>query len=245
MTRISCLCAAALSRVFFCSSSSSSRVDIHPPHYYYINIVRRIVTVGTHIVCHLVYTPLGVLRVEQKAGIHPSSGCIVLRQKIGPAHTSGSLAISCDARLFFSFFFFFSLKWILFSLLHLSPSQLSIRTYKRRPRLGPSLDIPAGTTTNRSPRRRVLSLSLSLSFVYCPQSSCHPHNQKLRVYCQPNKQGALASTIYSGHVRANAVFEVNSGSCAATVDPRFPISSAVAPPRSQFPFDLWVAFHYV
>lgn len=87
--------------------------------------------------------------------------------------------------------------------------------------------------------------SLSLSFVYCPQSSCHPHNQKLRVYCQPNKQGALASTIYSGHVRANAVFEVNSGSCAATVDPRFPISSAVAPPRSQFPFDLWVAFHYV
>ena len=119
MTRISCLCAAALSRVFFCSSSSS-RVDIHPPHYYYINIVRRIVTVGTHIVCHLVYTPLGVLRVEQKAGIHPSSGCIVLRQKTGPAHTSGSLGISCDARLFFSFFFFFSLKWILFSLLHLS-----------------------------------------------------------------------------------------------------------------------------
>ena len=171
MTRISCLCAAALSRVFFCSSSSSSsRVDIHPPHYYYINIVRRIVTVGTHIVCHLVYTPLGVLRVEQKAGIHPSSGCIVLRQKTGPAHTSGSLAISCDARLFFSFFFFFSLKWILFSLLHLSPSQLCIRTYKRRPRLGPSLDIPAGTTTNRSPRRRVLSLFCVLSSIILPSA---------------------------------------------------------------------------
>ena len=189
MTRISCLCAAALSRVFFCSSSSSSsRVDIHPPHYYYINIVRRIVTVGTHIVCHLVYTPLGVLRVEQKAGIHPSSGCIVLRQKTGPAHTSGSLAISCDARLFFSFFFFFSLKWILFSLLHLSPSQLSIRTYKRRPRLGPSLDIPAGTTTNRSPRRRVLSLLcivLNHPAIRTTRNSVSIANQTNRVHSHP------------------------------------------------------------
>ena len=105
--------------------------------------------------------------------------------------------------------------------------------------------IPGHSGRNNNKQVTETTSSLSLSFVYCPQSSCHPHNQKLRVYCQPNKQGALASTIYSGHVRANAVFEVNSGSCAATVDPRFPISSAVAPPRSQFPFDLWVAFHYV